>query len=162
MKYKLTKKALKEATFDLTDPEVDPKTGGITHTVKYKPDLEKAFLDFKEIRDTLNKVSRNRDLDGDNKMDDIAEKLSKLFNEFRTHMRKNYSDEYNKVNEEQIESLIRKKLKEISATGTGASFTPGEGAQYDTPYAFTKGEKAPRSNSNMYRQLGYKLANKKN
>ena len=91
MKYKLTKKALKEATWDLTDPEVDPKTGGITHTVKYKPDLNKAFLDFKEIRDTLNKVSRNRDLDGDDKLDDIAEKLAKLLNEFRTHMRKNYS-----------------------------------------------------------------------
>ena len=50
MKYKLTKKALKEATWDLTDPEVDPRTGGITHTVKYKPDLNKAFLDFKEIK----------------------------------------------------------------------------------------------------------------
>ena len=161
MKYKLTKKALKEATWDLTDPEVDPKTGGITHTVKYKPDLNKAFLDFKEIRDTLNKVSRNRDLDGDDKLDDIAEKLTKLFNEFRTHMRKNYSDEYSKISEEQIELLVRKKLKEISATGTGASFTPGEGEQYATPYAFTGKKKAPKSNTNMYRKDGWKLVNKK-
>ena len=54
MKYKLTKEALKEATWDLTNPEVDPQTGGVTHTVTYKPDLQKVFLDFKEIRDTLN------------------------------------------------------------------------------------------------------------
>ena len=76
-------------------------------------------------------------------------------------MRKNYSDEYAKMNEEQIELLVRKKLKEISATGTGASFTPGEGGQYATPYAFTGTKKTPKSNSNMYRKEGWKLVNKK-
>ena len=161
MKYKLTKKALKEATWDLTDPEVDSQTGSITHTVTYKPDFQKAFRDFKSTRDTLNTVSRKRELDGDDKLDDIAERLGKLFNEFRTHMRKTYSDEYAKMNEEQIELLVRNKLKEISATGTGASFTPGEGGQYATPYAFTGKKKAPKSNTNMYRKDGWKLVNKK-
>ena len=161
MKYKLTKEALKEATWDLTNPKVDSQTGSITHTVTYKPDFQKAFRDFKSTRDTLNTVSRKRELDGDDKLDDIAERLGKLFNEFRTHMRKTYSDEYAKMNEEQIELLVRNKLKEISATGTGASFTTGEGGQYATPYAFTGTKKDPKSNTNIYRELGYKLANKK-
>ena len=34
---------------------------------------------------------------------------------------------------------VLEELHEISATGTGASFTPGVGAQYATPYAFKKG-----------------------
>jgi len=156
MKYKLTKEALKEATWSLTDPEVDPKTGGITHTVKYKPDFQKAFTSFKDARDTLNNVSRKRELDGDEKIDDIAERLSKIFNEFRTHMRKNYSDEYAKVNEEQIELLVRNKLKEISATGTGANFNPGEGGQYATPYAFKK----KNETKDNFPKLGWKLVNK--
>ena len=35
---------------------------------------------------------------------------------------------------------VLEELQEISATGTGASFTPGVGAQYATPYAFKKAE----------------------
>ena len=51
------------------------------------------------------------------------------------------------------------KLKELSGTGGGegaASFTPGVGAQYATPYAFGKKVK------NYYtKKLGYKLVNPK-
>lgn len=51
------------------------------------------------------------------------------------------------------------KLKELSGTGGGAgaaSFTPGTGAQYATPYAFGKKAK------NYYtKKLGYKLVNPK-
>lgn len=34
--------------------------------------------------------------------------------------------------------LIQEVIAEISVTGTGASFTPGTGAQYATPFAFSK------------------------
>jgi hypothetical protein len=51
------------------------------------------------------------------------------------------------------------KLKELSGTGGGAgaaSFSPGQGAQYATPYAFGKKTK------NYYtKKLGYKLVNPK-
>ena len=33
---------------------------------------------------------------------------------------------------------VIKELQEISTTGTGATFIPGTGAQYATPYAFKK------------------------
>lgn len=37
---------------------------------------------------------------------------------------------------DKIKELIHAKLKEMSSTGTGAGFQPGEGEQYTTKYAF--------------------------
>jgi hypothetical protein len=55
--------------------------------------------------------------------------------------------------QDKIKDLVSKRLKEISATGTGASFTPGVGANYATPVA----GKA----KNYYYKLGFKPVNKK-
>jgi len=54
---------------------------------------------------------------------------------------------------DKIKDLIVKRLKEESATGTGASFTAGEGVNYATPVA----GKA----KNYYYKLGFKPVNKK-
>jgi hypothetical protein len=55
---------------------------------------------------------------------------------------------------ERIREIIKKVLNEMSATGTGASFTPGTGMNYATPVAGV----AP----NYYvKKLGFKLVNKK-
>jgi hypothetical protein len=54
---------------------------------------------------------------------------------------------------DKIKDLIVKRLKEESATGTGASFTPGTGENYATPVA----GKA----KNYYYKLGFKPVNKK-
>ena len=43
---------------------------------------------------------------------------------------------------EKIKELIQSRLKEMSATGTGASFTAGSGENYATPYAFNPNKKA--------------------
>ena len=56
-------------------------------------------------------------------------------------------------NRDKIKDLIVKRLKEESATGTGASFTPGTGENYATPVA----GKA----KNYYYKLGFKPVNKK-
>jgi hypothetical protein len=61
----------------------------------------------------------------------------------------------------QIAYKITKKLKEVSATGTGASFTPGSGEQIATPFAFNPNKKASGSQGAKYSyKLGYKLAPK--
>jgi hypothetical protein len=54
---------------------------------------------------------------------------------------------------DKIKGSIRKKIKEMSATGTGASFIAGEGENYATPVA----GKAPI----YYYKLGFKPVNKK-
>jgi hypothetical protein len=62
---------------------------------------------------------------------------------------------------EKIKDLIQKRLKEISATGTGASFTAGIGANYATPYAFNPNKKAKGAKNIYYYKLGFKPVNRK-
>jgi len=62
---------------------------------------------------------------------------------------------------EKIKDLIQKRLKEISATGTGASFTAGTGANYATPYAFNPNKKAKGAKNIYYYKLGFKPVNQK-
>jgi hypothetical protein len=61
----------------------------------------------------------------------------------------------------QLADKLAKKLKEVSATGTGASFTPGSGEQVATPFAFNPNKKSSGSQGAKYSyKLGYKLAPK--
>ena len=62
---------------------------------------------------------------------------------------------------DKIRNLIRKRLKEMSATGTGASFTPGSGENYATPFAFNPNKQAKGTAHNYYYKLGFKPVNKK-
>jgi len=52
-----------------------------------------------------------------------------------------------------LKEIIRKKLKEISATNQGgSSFSAGSGETYATPFTFSKTSKPPK----YYYKLGYK------
>jgi hypothetical protein len=62
---------------------------------------------------------------------------------------------------EKIRELIRNQLKEMSATGTGASFTAGAGENYATPYAFNPNKKAKGAKNIYYYKLGFKPVNQK-
>ena len=60
---------------------------------------------------------------------------------------------------EKLRELIRKTIKEMSATGAGAGaghFTPGTGAQYATPAAFNPNKKAKGAQNIYYYKLGWK------
>lgn len=61
---------------------------------------------------------------------------------------------------ERIKRLVKQALKEMNVTGTGASFTPGTGEQYATPFAFNSNKKA-KGTKNMYNKLGFKSVNQK-
>lgn len=57
-----------------------------------------------------------------------------------------------------LKEIIRKKLKEISATNQGgSSFSAGSGETYATPFAFSKTSKPPK----YYYKLGYKPVSNK-
>ena len=62
---------------------------------------------------------------------------------------------------EKIKELIQKRLKEISATGTGASFTAGTGENYATLAAFNPNKKAKGAKNIYYYKLGFKPVNRK-
>ncbi len=54
----------------------------------------------------------------------------------------------------EIVKLVKEVISELSSTGTGASFTPGQGEQYATPYAFSKGRGDNRA-TKFLKKLGY-------
>lgn len=63
--------------------------------------------------------------------------------------------------EELLREYIREELTEASTTGTGASFTPGTGAQYATPNAFSKSERDNLA-TNFLKKMGWKKTNRPN
>ena len=63
----------------------------------------------------------------------------------------------------QLRELVKEvmhELNEMSTTGTGASFTPGTGAQYATPNAFSKGRGKNKA-TKYAEKLGYKVVKQK-
>lgn len=62
---------------------------------------------------------------------------------------------------DKIKELISKRIKEMSATGTGSGFTAGSGANYATPFAFNPKKGAKGAENIYYYKLGYKPVNKK-
>jgi len=124
---------------------IDDVTGRIEWDIVDAADFSsvyKALEKSKNFLDTLEKTGKAKD---DVVIDGFAEDIAKLFNAFRTHVRKKYPKEYERVS----------RLKEQSSTATGGmSLEGGEGAQYATPFAFKKkGKKGP---SIYYYKLGYK------
>lgn len=52
--------------------------------------------------------------------------------------------------------MVREVLTELSATGTGASFSPGVGMNYATPFAF--GKKGQKNRATKFlEKIGYKV-----
>lgn len=123
-----------------TVTDIDPETGAISWDVVDAADFSsvyKALEKSKNFLDTLEKTGKAKD---DVIIDGFAEDIAKLFNAFRTHVRKNYPKEYERVS--------RLKEEEIDEAG--------EGAQYATPFAFNKNKKAKGAPSIYYYKLGYK------
>ena len=60
-----------------------------------------------------------------------------------------------------LKEIIYKKLKETSATGTGASVSTGAGEGVATKYAFNPNKKAKGAQNIYYYKLGYKPVDKK-
>ena len=56
-----------------------------------------------------------------------------------------------------LREYIREVLAQTSTTGTGASFTPGTGAQYATPAAFSKDDRDNRA-TQFLKKMGFKKA----
>ena len=100
----------REKDFYFVDEPADPETGRVTSKVVKKPSLSNMVKDLEaEIQDFEVLVEDKPD---DLVLYNIAEELKEIYNNFRTHLRKNYPDEY-------------KKVQEASMTGGGASFNAG-------------------------------------
>ena len=113
----------REKDYYFVDEPADPETGRITSKVVKKPSLSNMVKDLEaEIQDFETLVEDKSD---DVVLYNISEELKEIYNNFRTHIRKNYPDEY-------------KKVQEQNTTGTGTSISTGNSPAYATPFAFGK------------------------
>ena len=80
-----------EKDFYLVDEPADPETGQIKSKVVYKRSFKKMVADLEAEAIDLNKLSE--DNPDDMVLYKMSEDLKELFNNFRTHVRKNYKDE---------------------------------------------------------------------
>ena len=110
----------REKDYYFVDEPADPETGRVTSKVVRKVSLSNMFKDLEaEIQDFEEII---KDKPDDTVLYNISEELKEIFNTFRTHVRKNYPEEYKKVNEGDLD--------EMNTTGSGASYNSGNGMGY--------------------------------
>lgn len=132
--------------------EINPETNSVGHDVIKLASFGDSLKKMSDAVKSLKQLMGTDDARSDQDIKVIARNLKDVFNKYRSHLRKYYPDQY---------SQIKNQLEEISTTGGGdgaASFTPGTGAQYATPYAFSKKKKGKYSDGGVYtKNFGYKL-----
>ena len=130
--------------------------GDVSHKIIKLASFGEPLRKISKAFKALNLLAGSEVAQDDKKLEQLAQNLKQVLNAYRSYLRTNYPDQYD---------LIKNKLDEISTTGGGAgaaSFTPGTGAQYATPYAFSKGKKYRYKDGGMYtKKFGYKLVPKK-
>ena len=114
---------------------IDPETNSVGHDIiklaSFGTSLEKMSSAVKALKILMTTDEAEKDQN----IKDIARSLKDVFNQYRSHLRKNYPDQYEE---------IKRQLEEMSTTGGGAgaaSSSGGTGMQYATPYAFKKKKK---------------------
>ena len=125
--------------------------GGIGHTIVKLPSFSELIKQLKLSRDAANDLVKGESVRDDEVLRGIYDEQRKVFNKFRTHLRKEYPAFYAQLKGQ----LTEEELDEMSTTGGGAgsaSFTGGTGMQYATPYAFKKKKK--KTNEGIGADLG--------
>jgi hypothetical protein len=133
-----------------TVTDVDPESGAITWDVEYAADYLQLYQLVQQLFQAVDKASKQST--AEQFIKDWGKDVRQLRNSLRTYLRNNKAEEYAKV----------KNVKENSVNGGDASFTPGTGANYATPFAFNRDKKAKGSASKYYYKLGMKPVNETN
>ena len=125
---------------------IDPTTGAITWDVTTVPEMDTTFKKFAQLRDYIEQLSADKK--DDPKFREIAKKVIATFNDFRTHLRKNYPDEYQTF--KSVAEDLANTLNEESTIASNSFFTSGgEGENHTGP--------SPRKSTyGAYTQAGYK------
>lgn len=129
-------------TYFKTD-EIDPETGKVSHNVIKLASFGDALKKMSDAVLALKQLMGTDDARNDKNIQAIARDLKNTFNQYRTHLRKNYPDQY---------TMIKNQLEEISTTMAGG--------EYATPFAFNPNKKADGAQVNYYYKLGFKKAPK--
>jgi hypothetical protein len=80
-----------------TVSNVDPETGAITYDVENVANFSSTYNALQQAREFLDTLEKTGNAKDDTTIDKFAEDIAKLFNAFRSHVRKNYPKEYERV-----------------------------------------------------------------
>jgi hypothetical protein len=129
-----------------TVTSIDPTTGAISWDVTTVPEMDTTFKKFAQLRDYIEQLSTDKK--DDPKFREIAKKVIATFNDFRTHLRINYPDEYQTF--KSVAEDLANTLNEESTIASNSFFTSGgEGENHTGP--------SPRKSTyGAYTQAGYK------
>jgi len=131
--------------------KINPETNSVSHDVIKLASFGDSLKKMSSAVKALKQLMGTKDAQNDDTIKAVANELKKVFNQYRTHLRKNYPDQYNQ---------IKNTLEEINTIGSNSSFTSGtEGENYATPFAFNKNKKADGTDNDiMVKKYGYKLS----
>lgn len=80
-----------------TVSNVDPETGAVTYDVENVADFSSTYSTLQQARQFLDSLEKTGKAKDDPAIDELARQIKDLFNTFRTHIRKNYPEEYERV-----------------------------------------------------------------
>lgn len=113
---------------------VDKETGTISHVPIKLASFKDSFDKLKIALGAFRSLLQNREVKQDDILVDVYRNLRDIFNKYRTHLRKNYPDQYSQINQQ---------LEEISTSSAVGS--------YLTPHAFKK----PNRGEQYYYKMGW-------
>lgn len=135
--------------------DINPE-GGVQHEVIKLASFGDTLQKLSQATKSLRALIKTKEAEDDEVILKITQDVKDVFNKYRTYIRKTYPEQY---------KTIKDTLEEISTTGGGtgaATFTPGTGMQYATPYAFSGKKKGKYADGGIYtKKFGYKLVPKK-
>jgi hypothetical protein len=143
-KYKLKELEIGDVEYSKgtksTVTDIDPETGRITWDIENTPDFTSVFRNLKKSKEFMDSLVRNKDIHSDSTMLKLQQELTKIFNELRTHVRKNYPEEYARI----------KMVSEDNTISSNSGFiSGGEGENHTGP--------SPRKSTyGAYTQAGFK------
>ena len=143
-KYKLKELEIGDVEYSKgtksTVTDIDPETGRITWDIENTPDFTSVFRNLKKSKEFMDSLVRNKDTRSDSTMLKLQQELTKIFNELRTHVRKNYPEEYARI----------KMIAEDNTISSNSGFiSGGEGENHTGP--------SPRKSTyGAYTQAGFK------
>jgi hypothetical protein len=120
---------------------INKETGSIDHQVIKLASFGDSLKELSQALDSLVNLSKTAEGRSDATISELSDQLRKVFNKFRTHIRKDYPDQY---------ATIKNLLDEISSISSNSGFiSGGEGENHTGP--------SPRKSTyGAYTQAGFK------
>ena len=80
-----------------TITKINPTTGAITWDLEDVGAFDTVYKTFDKLNQLIKTLESEGEAESDTTIDSIAEKIKDLFNDYRTHIRKNYPEAYERV-----------------------------------------------------------------